>query len=359
MRKIIHIDMDAFYASVEQLDNPKLRGKPVIVGGHPNSRGVVSTCSYEARKYGVHSAMSSSKAYRLCPHAVFVHGHYDRYIEISKKVRAIMADYTSLIEPLSLDEAYLDVTDYLPKGSSATAIAEEIRNRIAQELHLTASAGVSYNMFLAKTASDIKKPNGLTVIHPKYAKEFIENLPVERFYGVGKATAKKMYELNIKRGMDLKTAGLNFLIEHFGKAGIFYYDLACGLDHRKVEPYHIRKSYGKERTFGEDIYDIRVICQIIKKLSYSVSEMLNEDNTAGKTITLKIKYDDFVSITRSKTLPEYVNSHEIISNCCSELLSKTEAGKRKVRLVGVSVSGLKNERDEKVEDKQLTFTFSV
>ncbi len=356
MRKIIHIDMDAFFAAVEQLDNPSLRGRPVIVGGPPDSRGVVSTCSYEARRFGVRSAMPSSRAYRLCPHAVFLPGRFDRYIDISQRVRSIMGDYTDQIEPLSLDEAYLDVTDYLG-GRPATEVAEEIRRRIKDEIRLTASAGVSYNMFLAKVASDFRKPDGLTVVTPRRAQSFIEALPVGRFYGVGKVTEARMKEMGLLNGADLKRAGLDALVSSFGKSGAFYYSLACGNDPREVEPSHERKSFGRERTFGEDILDVRVIREVLRGLAGSVSRRLKGAGASGKTVTLKLKYDDFTSVTRSRTLPLYVDSEDVIYSVCSELVEKTDAGSRKVRLVGASVANICGEDDGADFDRQLTFDF--
>jgi DNA polymerase IV len=351
-RKIIHIDMDAFYASVEQRNNPRLRGKPVIVGGDPKSRGVVAACSYEARKYGIHSAMASSIAYRLCPHAVFLNGHFDEYIAVSDQIRSIFNEYTELVEPLSLDEAYLDVTENNLNCASATMLAREIRKRILEETRLTASAGVSFNKFLAKVASDYRKPNGLTVITPDAADEFIDKLPIGKFYGIGKVTEKRMKELGIFTGADLKKMRLDDLIMLFGKVGGYFYNIAHGFDDRPVEPNYTRKSIGKEITLDKDINDMGAIISVLKSLSQRVAEYLTDHNTKGKTVTLKIKYADFTGITRSITLGEPIDDAGIILMHSENLLEKTEAGTRKIRLLGVSISNFAGEEIE-YEDKQL------
>lgn len=338
MRKIIHIDMDAFYASVEQRDKPELKGKPVIVGGAPQSRGVVATCSYEARKFGIHSAMASSIAYRLCPQAIFIRPRFDVYQAVSKQIREIFYRYTDLVEPLSLDEAYLDVTENKKNVPYAADLAREILEQIRVETGLTASAGVSFNKFLAKVASDIHKPNGLTVVTPKTAAKFIDCLPIRKFFGVGKVTEKKMLEMGIKTGADLKKKSREELIRHFGKAGDFYYDIAQGLDDRPVNPHRERKSIGQEQTLSRDIDDRQEMLEILGKLALGIEEYMKQKAVKGRTITLKIKYFDFKSITRSITAPEPLCEAAAIMKYIPGLLEKTEAGKIKVRLLGVSIA---------------------
>ncbi len=333
--------MDAFYAAVEQRDNPELRGKPVVVGGDPNSRGVVSTCSYEARKFGIHSAMAARQAFLLCPHAIFVRPRFVAYKEASRQIRAIFHEYTDLVEPLSLDEAFLDVTENKKGIQSATRIACEIKNRIRQVTGLTASAGVSYNKFLAKVASDMDKPNGLTVVPPGQGEEFVANLPIRKFHGVGTVTEGKMLSLGIKTGADLKKWTVEELNRHFGKAGAHYFNIARGIDDRPVEPSRVRKSVGKEVTLGRDISDIGQMLEILENLSGRVAEYLQGHGDKGCTITVKVKYHDFRLVTRSITLPEPIDSVGKIMDEVPELLKKTDAGKRKVRLLGVSVSNLK------------------
>ena len=340
IRKIIHVDMDAFFAAVEQRDFPELRGKPVIVGGKPGGRGVVSTCSYEARKFGVHSAMPTNEAYRLCPHGIFVKARFDAYKEASQMVRNIFYEYTDLVEPLSLDEAYLDVTENHKGNPSATLIAEEIRAKIFEQTRLTASAGVAFNKFLAKVASDYNKPNGLTVITPSKAEEFLEQLPIKKFYGVGKATQKKMHALGIKTGADLKQWSELDLAKAFGKSGRYYYKIVRGIDHREVKPHHTRKSYGKERTFSEDVGDLNWVQNFLEELAGSISEGMRKIPTAGKTITLKVRYKNFDTITRSQSLAHYTNKAEEIATVAKQLLEQTEAGNRKIRLLGISLSNL-------------------
>lgn len=355
VRKIIHIDMDAFFASVEQRNNPKLRGKPVIVGGDPRSRGVVAACSYEARKYGIHSAMASSIARRLCPHALFIRGHFDEYISVSEQINEIFHEYTHLVEPVSLDEAYLDVTENMPGITYATRIAREIRKKILEKTRLTASAGVSYNKFLAKVASDFRKPDGMTIITPEMADDFIDTLPIGKFYGIGKVTERKMLELGIRTGADLKRISRDALAGMFGKVGEYYYEISHGLDDRPVEPDYIRKSIGKEVTLQEDISDRTVMRDVLESLAARVEDTLGEYGAKGRTITLKVKYDDFKSISRSITLPGFVNSADILLENAGALLEKTEAGCRKVRLLGISVSNL----DSEEEDVQLVLPFAV
>lgn len=358
VRKIIHIDMDAFYASVEQRNNQELRGKPVIVGGSPRSRGVVAACSYEARKYGIHSAMASSIAQRLCPHAIFIQGNFDEYNSVSEQIGEIFHEYTDLVEPLSLDEAYLDVTENLHGITYATQIAREIRRRILEKTRLTASAGVSYNKFLAKVASDYNKPDGMTVITPDMASDFIEALPIGKFHGIGKVTEKRMLELGIKTGYDLKRISRDSLKGIFGKVGDYYYDISHGTDDRPVEPDYIRKSIGKEVTLQEDISDRVFMHEVLDSLAGRVSRALEKHGSKGRTITLKVKYADFQSISRSVSLVEYMNSMDLLLDNAKTLLEKTEAGDRKVRLLGISVSNLDSEEDE-YEDVQLILPFAV
>lgn len=347
--------MDAFYASVEQRENPFLRGKPVIVGGDPKNRGVVSTCSYEARKFGIRSAMASKTAVRLCPHAVFLYPRFDLYKKISEEIKEIFFSYTKLVEPLSLDEAYLDVTMNHRSIPSATVIAMEIRKRILEKTGLTASAGVSYNKFLAKVASDFNKPNGLTVITPNDAKSFIENLPVGKFHGVGKVTEKRMHKMGIKTGADFKKVTVDDLVMVFGKMGKYFYNISRGVDQRSVEPFRLRKSIGKERTFKEDISDKVEMHRFLEKLSQRLEELLLRYGTLGKTITLKIKFFDFKQITRSITLMEPVGSASDILNEAALLLENSQAGEKKVRLLGISISNLT--LHDRKDERQLSFRF--
>jgi DNA polymerase IV len=300
-RKIIHIDMDAFFASVEQLDQPALRGLPVIVGGNPESRGVVAACSYEARAFGIHSAMPCYRAYRLCPQAVFLKPRMTRYQEVSKQIMTLFHRYTSLVEPLSVDEAFLDVTDNHLGEPSATRIAQAIRRTIYETTGLTASAGVSYNKFLAKIASGHRKPDGLTVIPPDRALAFIAALPIGKFYGVGRVTEKKMRAQGIRTGGDLLPFSRQELASLFGKSGLFFYDIARGLDQRPVEPVRVRKSIGTERTFSADILDFARVCGILSDLVQRLARHLEQKKTGGRTLVLKVRYSDFTTITRSRT----------------------------------------------------------
>ena len=339
-RKIVHIDMDAFFASVEQLDNPSLKGKPVIVGGRPDSRGVVAACSYEARKFGVRSAMSAAKAARLCPQAVFTRPRMSRYQEISGIIMEIFSQYTDLVEQLSVDEAYLDLTTNTLNEPSASLMAERIRRRIYDRTGLTASAGVSCNKFLAKVATDINKPNGITIIAPSQVLDFLAALPIGRFYGVGAATEKKMERIGVKNGGDLKKFSLEELTFHFGKSGRYFFDICRGQDPRPVKSSYTRKSIGNETTFSEDILDTGLIVTVLKELAESVAKSLLKRNTGGYTLTLKVRYDDFTTITRSATFISPIFTAEDIMFCLPRLLASTEAGRRKVRLLGVTVSGL-------------------
>jgi DNA polymerase-4 len=354
MRKIIHIDMDAFYASVEQRDRPEIKGKPVIVGGDPNSRGVVAACSYEAREFGIHSAMASSTAYKLCPQAVFIRPRFDAYRAVSSEIREIFYEYTDLVEPLSLDEAFLEVTENFKGMPSATLIAREIKKKIYEKTgKLTASAGVSFNKFLAKVASDVNKPDGITVITPEMADEFIDRLPIRKFFGVGKVTEEKMISLGIKTGADLKKFKKEQLIELFGKSGNYFYDIAHGMDDRPVEPNRIRKSIGKETTLVEDIDDTQEMLEILEDIAVRLEDSLIKREAKGRTITLKIKYFDFQSITRSVTIDEAVDNASVIMKFVEPLLSKTEAGKKKVRLLGISVSNFDDQVSADLKSRQL------
>jgi DNA polymerase-4 len=345
IRKIIHIDMDAFYASVEQRDRPELKGKPVIVGGDPQSRGVVAACSYEAREFGIHSAMASSTAYRLCPDAVFIRPRFDVYRAVSSDIRKIFCEYTDLVEPLSLDEAFLDVTENYKGIPSATLIAQEIKKEIYKRTgKLTASAGVSFNKFIAKVASDMDKPDGITVITPDMADEFIDRLPIRKFFGVGKVTEEKMLSLGIKTGADLKKYEKEQLIQLLGKSGSYFYDIAHGLDERTVEPNRIRKSIGKETTFSEDIDDTDHMLEILKNIAGRLENSLIKREAKGRTVTLKMKYFDFQSITRSITIDEPADSASVIMKYVRPLLSKTEAGEKKVRLLGISISNFDDQK---------------
>lgn len=332
--------MDAFYASVEQRDNPAYRNKPVVVGGAPNSRGVVSTCSYEARKFGIHSGMASSRAYQLCHDAIFVPPRFDAYREASYIIRTIFAEYTSLVEPLSLDEAYLDVSDGRFFNGSATLVAKEIKRRIFKHTGLTASAGISYNKFLAKIASDIKKPDGIYAITPDQGEAFVEALPVGKFHGIGKATEKRMHELGIKIGLDLKGKTLQELVLHFGKSGHYYYQIARGIDYREVSSDYTRQSIGVEVTYQKDIQSLDVMVDQLILLLEEALEKAAAKKFMAQTVTVKVKYFDFIQVTRSKTLPKPIVNAEGFELLFRELLKTTEAGAKQVRLLGVSLSSL-------------------
>ena len=344
-RKIIHIDMDAFYASVEQRDHPELRGKPIAVG-HAEERGVVSAASYEARKYGVRSAMSSLKAKQLCPHIVFVPGRMSVYKEVSAQIHAIFHDYTDLIEPLSLDEAFLDVTHNKKGIALAVDIAKEIKLRIRQELNLVASAGISYNKFLAKVASDYRKPDGLCTIHPDQALEFIATLPIEAFWGVGKVTAQKMHALGIHKGKDLQKCTLEMLTRPFGKAGNIYYDFARGIDLRPVESVRIRKSVGCEHTLEKDITLKSSVIIELYHVATELVERLKRNDFSGNTLTLKIKFYDFKQITRSITQEKELQNMKDILPLAKQLLKEVDYSIRPIRLIGLSVSNPKEEQEE-------------
>jgi len=337
-RKIIHIDMDAFYASVEQRDFPEYRGKPLAVGGSPTGRGVVATASYEARKFGVRSAMSSRKAIQLCPHIIFVYPRFDVYKAVSKKIREIFSRYTDLIEPLSLDEAYLDVTEDKLNIGSAMEIAAQIKNAIRTELNLTASAGVSVNKFVAKIASDLNKPDGLTFIGPSKIESFMSSLPVEKFHGVGKVTADKMKGMGIFTGADLKALSEEELVRRFGKTGHFYYKIVRGLDDRLVQTHRETKSLGAEDTFTYDLTTTEEMHKELDRIGEIVFNRLQKNQLQGRTVTLKVKFSDFTQITRNQSFNAAVTDIDSIIDTAKNLLDKVEMDGKPVRLLGISLS---------------------
>lgn len=331
--------MDAFFASVEQRDNPELRGKAIAVGGSPEGRGgVVATASYEAREFGVRSAMPSKKALQLCPHIFFIKPRFEVYKEVSNRIRDIFQRYTNIIEPLSLDEAYLDVSEDKQDIGSAITIAENIRAAIREELQLTASAGVSVNKFVAKIASGMKKPDGLTFIGPSRIPEFMDQLEIEKFYGVGRVTAEKMRGLGIFNGADMKRLTEQELTNHFGKIGRFFYQIVRGIDDRPVEPFRETQSVGAEDTFPEDLFEEQKMHMELDRISVVVAQRLNKHNLKGRTVTLKIKYSNFKLITRSRSFTGLVDDAEIIATAAKELLDRTLPPPRGIRLLGISVS---------------------
>lgn len=354
LRKIIHIDMDAFFAAIEQRDNPELQGKPVAVGGS-RKRGVVASASYEARRFGVHSAMPSITAARRCPGLIFVKHRFQVYREVSQQIREIFLDYTGLVEPLSLDEAFLDVTVNKKRLNSATLIAEEIRQRIFETTRLTASAGVSFNKFLAKIASDENKPNGMRVILPDEAIAFLEKLPIRKFFGIGKVTAAKMEEMGIHNGADLKQFSEIELAQRFGKAGRHFYRIVRAEDNRKVNPNRIRKSIGAERTFSEDLTKTEDMRERIEHVAKVVFDHMEKHQNFGRTVTLKAKTPEFKIITRSKTFGSEVRTFEAIRQTAFGLLDESQDELQAVRLLGVSVSNL--EKEHVGEGVQLEFDF--
>jgi len=353
-RKIIHIDMDAFYASVEQMDYPELKGKPLAVGGS-EVRGVVAAASYEARKFGVRSALSGVLAKKYCPELIFVRPRFERYKEISNKIRKIFYEYTDLVEPLSLDEAYLDVTQNKKGNPSATLIAQEIRQRILNEVGLTASAGISINKFIAKVASDVNKPNGQKTVNPDEVLPFLEELPIRKFYGVGKVTTEKMYQLGIFTGLDLKNKSEEFLEKHFGKSGNFYYKVVRGIHNSEVKSDRITKSVAAEHTFNENLTSEIFMEDRLQRIAEQLEKRLKKYNIAGKTLTLKIKYSDFSQQTRSKTLPYFISDKALLFETAKELLYQ-ERMKNSVRLLGISLNNL-NTEIKKTVVVQLKFDF--
>ena len=356
-RKIIHIDMDAFYASVEQRDNPELRGKPIAVG-HAEERGVVAAASYEARRYGVRSAMSSQKAKRICPQLIFVPGRMSVYKEVSRQIHEIFHEYTDIIEPISLDEAFLDVTVNKPGIELAVDIAKEIKRKVRERLCLVASAGVSYNKFLAKIASDYRKPDGLCTIHPDQALDFIARLPIESFWGVGPVTAKRMHLLGIHNGAQLRTRSLESLTREFGKVGAIYYDFARGIDLRPVEAVRVRKSIGCERTLEKDINRTSSVIIELYHVAVELVRRLDGKQFKGNTLTLKIKFHDFTQITRSVTRPQELTTLDTILPLAKQLLKEVDYAEHPIRLIGLSVSNPHNEPDVNGTWEQLSFEFS-
>lgn len=345
--------MDAFFASIEQRDNEAYRDKPLAVG-YAGDRGVVAAASYEARRYGVHSAMSSKVALRKCPHLIFVPSRFDVYKSVSREIMEIFLEYTDLVEPLSLDEAFLDVTENHKNIQSATQIAVEIKQRILEKTHLTASAGVSSNKFLAKIASDVNKPNGLFVIPPKRIEKFVDQLEIEKFYGVGKVTAKRMHQLGIKTGWDLKQKTEQALVSIFGKAGALYYQYARGIDNRPVEPNRVRKSVGAENTFSTDIDDEATLLLELDAIVRDVEARIRKAKFEGRTVTLKLRYADFTTLSRSKTFGHVISDYQEMYDIGKELLQAIDITP-KVRLLGLSI---KNAEQSTWSDAiQLSFEF--
>lgn len=354
IRKIIHIDMDAFFASVEQLDHPEYRNKPIAVGGN-KERGVVAAASYEARKFGVKSAMPSAIAARQCPNLIFVKPRFDRYHEISLQIRQIFFEYTDLVEPLSLDEAYLDVTENKIGLNSATLIALEIKKSIKSKIGLTASAGISYNKFLAKTASDIKKPDGLFVILPSEADAFLKKMPIAQFHGIGKATAEKMKTAGIFTGADLRKKSLQDLKLRFGKAGGYYYEICRGLDHREVKPHRERKSISAENTFDHNIMKLEEVWSELHRIAERTYDRYAKKEQTGKTITIKIKYGDFRQITKSHSVDEPIQSIQQVTDVFKVLIDQSILRDSGIRLLGVGISNFKKPEENK--EIQLTLNF--
>ena len=360
LRKIIHIDMDAFYASIEQRDNPEYRGKAIAVGGSPEGRGgVVATASYEARKFGVRSAMPSKRAVQLCPDIIFVRPRFDVYKEVSGKIREIFHRYTDIIEPLSLDEAFLDVTEDKQNIGSAIEIATLIKQAIKDELGLTASAGISVSKFVAKIASDMQKPDGLTFIGPSRIQSFMESLPVEKFFGVGKVTATKMKAMGLHTGADLKKLTEHELVKHFGKTGRFFYKIVRGQDDREVQPHRETKSVGAEDTFAYDLTTLEEMYTELDKLAITVSKRLHHYTLKGRTITVKVKYSDFKIITRSQSFLQGVNDKDTIAATAQQLLAAADLNNKKVRLLGISLSNfgevIVREKRDSVQDQLKLF----
>ena len=344
VRKIIHVDMDAFFASIEQRDYPELRGKPVAVG-RAEPRGVVATASYEARVFGVHSAMPSVTAMRKCPGLIFMPPRFEVYHHISSQIMAIFHEFTSLVEPLSIDEAFLDVTDNFYNIPSATIIAQEIKHRIYHTTGLTASAGISVNKFLAKVASGYHKPDGLFVIEPNQVEAFIDKLPINKFYGVGEKTAEKMHQMGIYNGSDLKQWSLGALVKQFGKSGTFFYQIARGLDNRAVEPYRERKSVGIENTFDKDLTRVEHVVAEVNDLIDGLWKRLSEFGKFGRTLTLKVKYRSFEQITRSRTLLGFIDSRELVQKIAFDLLEHVDFT-QSIRLLGLSISNFEGDKNE-------------
>lgn len=348
--------MDAFFASVEQMDNPKYAGRPLIVGGNPEGRGVVAACSYQARKFGIHSAMSAANAVKRCPHALFVRPRKDRYKEVSHQIMDIFRENAPVIEPLSLDEAFLDISENHATIDDAAKTAEHIRAAVFHEVGLTCSAGISYNKFLAKVASDINKPDGLTIIRREEADAFLAELAIGRFYGVGKVTEKKMHALGVRKGADLFRFTRKELERFFGKAGIFFYDIVRGVDNRPVQVNRGRKSIGTETTLHTDVLDLAEINEILVNLSKKVGQSLQKKECGGSTVTLKVRYHDFTTVTRSHTLATPLYDANEIMQYIPELLITTDAGKTEIRLLGITVSNLSHISEKHPQQLQLPFS---
>ena len=340
VRRILHCDLDCFYAAVHMRDDPSLRGRPVVVGGSPAGRGVVAAASYEARRFGVHSAMPAARAVRLCPDAVFLKPDFPRYRSESEKVFAIYRELTPLVQAVSIDEAYLDVTDHLDPLGSATAVAREIRRRVREERGLTVSIGVAPNRLVAKIASDFDKPDGLTVVRPEQVAAFLEPLPVRALHGVGPATEGALGTLGVRTVEDLRRVPLERLVERFGRHGQALWEHARGIDERPVRTHRERKSLGKETTFREDLDEVEAMERVIEELASDVAESLARRGIAGCTITLKVRYDDFTTVTRSETRALPVAEDAELARIAKRLLQKTEAARRPVRLLGVTASKL-------------------
>ncbi len=361
--------MDAFFAAVEQRDNPEYRGKPIIVGGSPESRGVVATASYEARKFGIRSAMPTSQAYRLCPQGIFVYPRFEAYREASIEFLDVLKEYSDLIEPLSLDEAYVDVTENKKNIKYASVVAKEVRQKVFEKTKLTVSAGVAPNKFLAKIASDMNKPNGLTVITPEQVPSFLEDLPIRKIPGIGSKTEEKMHRSKIFKVRDLQEWSHEQLTDTFGKSGNWYYNISRGIDERSVQNSRVRKSVGHEDTFASDIEDVSEMKQKLEQIAEQLEKRLVKRDFRGRTITLKITYSDFTKITRSHSIEDYISDKETLTSVSFSLLEQTEVAIRPVRLLGISVSNLEHVdrlKEEKIKEikkpsgpEQLTFPFIV
>ena len=356
MKKIIHIDMDAFFASVEQRDNPELKGKPIAVGGS-SERGVVAAASYEARKFGVRSAMSSFKAKQICPQLIFVKHRFDVYKKVSSQIMEIFKSYTDLVEPLSLDEAYLDVTENNFGMKSATLIAQEIRSKIFEKTQLTASAGISFNKFLAKVASDLNKPNGYAVITPAQADQFIDNLEIDKFYGIGKKTSEKLRKEGIFFGKDIKKIELYKLEKKFGKLGVHLYHIVRGNDQRKVKPNRIRKSIGCETTLNQNVIENQKVIELSNQLAIELENRLKTKNIKGKTLTVKLKFEDFEQITRSNTVNFFFGKQNEIKEIAKVLLMEEFPLPKPIRLIGLQISNLNTEPENQKFEGQLKIPY--
>ncbi|HEX6900352.1 MAG TPA: DNA polymerase IV [Thermoanaerobaculia bacterium] len=344
MRRVLHCDMDCFYAAVHMRDDPSLRGKPVIIGGRPESRGVVAAASYEVRKYGVHSAMPSSRARRLCPDAIFIPPDFRRYSRESEKIFAIYRELTPIVQAVSIDEAYLDVTDCLGEWGTATAVAREIRRRVREERGLTVSVGVGPNRLIAKIASDFDKPDGLTVVPPGKVQAFLDPLPVRRLHGVGPATERALAEIKVQTVAELRAVPVEDLVERFGKHGRILYEFSRGIDDRPVETHQERKSLGTENTYAKDLTDFTEMEAEVDRMAQEVAVSLERRGLSGCTVTLKVRYEDFTTVTRSRTFAMPVGEATDIAACARDLLRRTEAPSRPVRLIGVTASNLVRER---------------